>query len=62
MRSYNFTPQRKKIYRLYAGGMDLRDIAREIKVSATRIDQIVKKIQENVPKTELDKIKIQVAR
>ncbi len=62
MRSYNFTAQRKKIYRLYARGLDLRDIAREIKVSATRIDQIVKKIQENVPKAELDKIKMQVAR
>jgi len=62
MRSYNFTPQRKKIYRLYAGGMDLRDIAREVKISATRVDQIVKRIQLNVPKAELEKIKTQVSR
>lgn len=59
MRSYNFTPQRKKIYRLYVSGMDLRDIAREVKISATRVDQIVKKIQELVPKAELEKIKMQ---
>ena len=61
MRSYNFTPQRKKIYRLSVSGMDLRDIAREVKISATRVDQIVKKIQELVPKAELEKIKMQKA-
>jgi len=62
MRSYNFTAQRKKIYRLYAQGLDLRDIAREVKISATRVDQIVKRIQLNVPKAELEKIKMQVSR
>ena len=59
MRAYNFTTQRKKIYQLFAGGMDLRDIAREVKISATRVGQIVKKIEENVPKAELEKIKSQ---
>ncbi|MEI7621782.1 MAG: hypothetical protein WCJ51_04595 [Candidatus Moraniibacteriota bacterium] len=59
MRSYNFTAQRKKIYQLFASGMDLRDIAREVKISATRVGQIVKKIEENVPKAELEKIKSQ---
>jgi len=57
MRSYNFTTQRKKIYRLYVEGMDFRDIAREVKISATRVGQIVKKIEENVSKDELAKIR-----
>jgi len=57
MRAYNFTPQRKKIYRLAVEGMDLRDIAREVKISATRVGQIVKKIEENVSKVELEKIR-----
>ena len=61
MRAYNFTPQRKKIYKLSIGGMDFRDIAREVKISATRVGQIVKKIKENVPKDELEKIKTQVS-
>ncbi len=62
MRSYNFTAQRKKVYRLYATGMDFRDIAREVKISATRAQQIVEKIKENVPKEELEKIKMQVSK
>lgn len=57
MRSYNFTTQRKKIYRLYVEGMDFRDIASKVKISATRVAQIVKRIEENVPKEELEKIK-----
>jgi len=61
MRSYNFTPQRKKIYRLYATGMDFRDIAREVKITATRVQQIVGKIKENVPKEELAKFKTQTS-
>ena len=57
MRAYNFTTQRKKIYRLHIEGMDPRDIAKQVKISATRVEQIIKKIKENVPKEELAKIK-----
>ncbi len=60
MRSYNFTAQRKKIYRLYVTGRDFRDIAREVKISAARVGQIVEKIKENVPKAELEKIKREI--
>ena len=61
MVSYSFTKQRRKIYQLYASGKDIRDIAREIGVSSTRIDQIIKRIEEKVPKAELDKIRNQSA-
>lgn len=57
MVSYKFTKQRKKIYQLYASGKDLRDIAREIGVSATRISQIIKRIEEKISKEELNKLK-----
>ncbi len=60
MRLYNFTAQRKKIYRLYVTGRDFRDIAREVKISAARVGQIVEKIKENVPKAELEKIKREI--
>ncbi len=58
MRAYNFTAQRKKIYSLFTRGTDFRDIAREVKISATRVGQIVRRIEENVSKEELEKIKI----
>jgi orotate phosphoribosyltransferase-like protein len=57
MVSYNFTKERKKIYELHAKGMFFRDIAKECKISSTRAHQIVKRIEENVPKEELDKIR-----
>lgn len=57
MVAYNFTKQRKKIYQLHAQGLFFRDIAKEMKISATRAHQIVRRIEENVPKEELEKIK-----
>lgn len=59
MVSYKFTKQRKKIYQLFAAGKDLRDIAKEIGVSVTRVSQIIKRIEEKVPKAELEKIRKQ---
>lgn len=56
MVSYSFTKQRKKIYQLYVNGEDFRDIAKEIGISATRVGQIIARIKEKVPKTELEKI------
>ncbi|MDD5463825.1 MAG: hypothetical protein PHP62_01650 [Candidatus Moranbacteria bacterium] len=57
MGAYNFTKERKKIYKLHAEGMFFRDIAKECKISSTRAHQIVRRIEENVPKEELEKIK-----
>ena len=57
MGAYNFTEQRKKIYRLHVEGKFFRDIAKECKISATRAHQIVRRIEENVPKEELDRFK-----
>lgn len=57
MVSYKFTKQRKKIYQLYAAGKDFRDIAKEVKLSATKVGMIVKRIEEKIPKAELDKLK-----
>jgi transposase-like protein len=62
MGAYNFTEQRKKIYRLYAEGKFFRDIAKEVKISATRAHQIIRRIEENVPKKELEAIKARVSR
>ncbi|EKE19655.1 MAG: hypothetical protein ACD_8C00124G0004 [uncultured bacterium] len=62
MGSYNFTKQRKKVYQLHAEGKFFRDIAKEMKISATRAHQIVRRIEENVPKEELDKIKASVSK
>ncbi|EKD58235.1 MAG: hypothetical protein ACD_56C00167G0003 [uncultured bacterium] len=62
MGAYNFTKERKKIYQLHAEGKFFRDIAKECKISATRAHQIVRRIEENVPKEELEKIREQVAR
>lgn len=60
MKSYNFTKQRKKIYQLYASGQDFRDIGKVVGISATRVGQIVKRIEEKVPKADLEKFKAQV--
>lgn len=60
MGSYNFTKERKKIYQMHVEGMFFRDIAKECKISATRAHQIVRRIEENVPKEELEKIKAKV--
>ena len=57
MGAYNFTEQRKKIYRLYVEGKFFRDIAKECKISATRAHQIVRRIEEKVPKEELERFK-----
>jgi DNA-binding Lrp family transcriptional regulator len=62
MGAYNFTEQRKKVYRLYAEGKFFRDIAKEVKISATKAHMIVKRIEENVPKEELEKIKARAIR
>jgi DNA-directed RNA polymerase specialized sigma subunit len=56
MVSYKFTKQRKKIYQLHAGGKDLFEIAKVIGISKTRVSQILDRIKEKVPKSELDKI------
>ncbi|KKQ39638.1 MAG: hypothetical protein US57_C0011G0126 [Candidatus Moranbacteria bacterium GW2011_GWC2_37_73] len=48
MGAYNFTKERKKIYKLHAEGKFFRDIAKECKI---------RRIEENVPKEELEKIK-----
>lgn len=56
MVAYNFTERRKKIYKLYAMGKDLRDIGKEVKMSGERVRQIVKRIEEKVPKDQLEKI------
>ena len=61
MVAYNFTEQRKKVYRLYASGMFFRDIAKEVKISATKAHMIVRRVEEMVPKAELDKIRAQAA-
>jgi DNA-directed RNA polymerase specialized sigma24 family protein len=61
MVSYNFTKERRKIYQLHAEGMFFRDIAKVCKISSTRAHQIVKRIEENVPKEELEKIKAKAA-
>jgi orotate phosphoribosyltransferase-like protein len=57
MGSYNFTKERKKVYELHAKGLFFRDIAKECKISATRAHQIVRRVEENIPKEELDKIR-----
>jgi transposase-like protein len=62
MVSYKFTKQRKKIYQLYASGADFRDIAKEVKISTTRVIQIVKRIEEKVSKDDLEMIKAKAAR
>ncbi len=62
MGAYNFTKERKKVYTMHAEGKFFRDIARECKISATRAHQIVRRVEENVPKEELDKIREQAAR
>ena len=59
MVSYSFTKQRKKIYQMYVDGKDYRDIAKVIGVSSTRIGQIIKRIEEKVPKVELEKFRKQ---
>ncbi|HBU10943.1 MAG: hypothetical protein US57_C0012G0015 [Candidatus Moranbacteria bacterium GW2011_GWC2_37_73] len=57
MGAYNFTKERKKIYQMHVEGKFFRDIAKECKISATRAHQIVRRIEENVPKEELDNFK-----
>jgi transposase-like protein len=59
MVSYNFTKQRKKIYQLHVQGMHFRDIAKEVKLSGFKVDQIIKRIEEKIPKHELEKFKAQ---
>lgn len=54
MGAYNFTKERKKIYKLHVEGLFFRDIAKECKISATRAHMIVRRIEENVSKEELD--------
>lgn len=60
MGAYNFTKERRKIYQLHAEGKFLYDIAKECKISVTRVKQIIRRIEENVPKEKLDKIKAAV--
>lgn len=62
MGAYNFTKERRKIYQLHAEGKFLYDIAKECKISVARAKQIIKRIEENVPKEKLDKIKTEAAR
>ncbi|KKP96317.1 MAG: hypothetical protein UR99_C0019G0001 [Candidatus Moranbacteria bacterium GW2011_GWD2_36_12] len=54
IKTYNFTKERKKIYQIHVEGKFFRDIAKECKISATRAHQIVRRVEENVPKEELD--------
>lgn len=57
MGAYNFTKERRKVYELHAKGLFFRDIAKECKISATRAHQIVRRVEENISKEELDKIR-----
>lgn len=61
MGAYNFTKERRKIYQLHVEGMFFRDIAKACKISATRAHQIVRRIEENVPKEELEKMRAKAA-
>jgi DNA-binding NarL/FixJ family response regulator len=62
MVAYNFTKQRQKIFQLHAQGMFFRDIAKECKISATKAHMVVRRIEENVPKDVLDKIREKASR
>ncbi|MDD5396628.1 MAG: hypothetical protein PHW24_01055 [Candidatus Moranbacteria bacterium] len=59
MVSYNFTKQRKKIYQLHVQGMHFGDIAKEVKMSVFKVSQVIKRIEEKVPKQDLEKFKTQ---
>ncbi len=59
MTAYKFTKQRKKIYQLHVNGKDIFEIAKEIGMTKTRVGQILDRIKEKMPKTELDKIQKQ---
>jgi DNA-directed RNA polymerase sigma subunit (sigma70/sigma32) len=39
---------------MYAAGKDLRDIGRVVKLSGERVRQIVAKIEEKIPKSQLE--------
>lgn len=54
MVAYKFTARRKQIYQMYAAGKDLRDIGRVVKLSGERVRQIVAKIEEKIPKSQLE--------
>jgi Mor family transcriptional regulator len=62
MVAYNFTKQRKKIYQLHVQGMHFRDIAKEVKMSGFKVSQVIKRIEEKLPKQELEKFKAQFSK
>jgi transposase-like protein len=53
MVAYKFTARRRQIYQLYASGKDPRDIAKVVKLPSIRVWQIIKKIEEMIPKSQL---------
>lgn len=55
MVAYKFTARRRQIYQLHAAGKDPRDIGKVVKLSGVRVWQIIKKIEEKIPKEELAK-------